>query len=67
MTLAELLEATAEGEEEPFMVVVCHGPPRCNRVSEEGEEWQPCLWCYRFSSDDPRTTDEIIEDMTRGH
>lgn len=42
-------------------IAICQGPPRCSGKPE------PCEWCYWTASDDPRTAEEIVEDMKRMH
>ena len=50
-------------EEGDGAVVICHGPPRCDRGFDDN--WEPCPWCYRVDASDPRDTDEILTDMAK--
>lgn len=69
VTTQELLEA-AQGlddeQEGDALLVICHGLPRCTVTADADGEFEPCPWCYRVDADDPRSTEQILEDMQRG-
>lgn len=47
-----------EADEGEGFLRICHGPPRCLEPNENG-----CPFCYVVPPGDPRTTEQIIEDM----
>lgn len=63
MTLEEMEEFFSE-EETVYNIILCHGRGRCATYNKDAEE-KPviCEWCYRLTSDDPRSIEEIKEDV----
>jgi hypothetical protein len=75
--LYEELEEAQEDlleEAETYTIVVCRGSPRCDYVppldangDPDLSEFEACAFCYRFASDDQRSTDDIMDDIERFH
>lgn len=66
VTLEELLEEMDQANDDPIMVIMCHGAPRCDKSFDE-ENPPECPWCFRCLSNDRRTEDELMEAMNREH
>ena len=47
---------------EDYMISICHGPPRCDRT-----DGNRCPWCCKIHASDPRSIEQITEDMRVEH
>ena len=69
VTRAEAMEELDQthNDEDVVVIAMCHGSPRCDRDIDAEEDPQPCAWCFRYLSNDPRSPEQLAEAMDRAH